>query len=1641
MPTEKNTAFIDLSLAQSAVHQTMPYDLIQEVVKESVQYVTAHQLNARISNVALQLNGHLILMQVYVERKNGFALTKTDRYGTSPTSYRVQVRFPFGLTAELHGRQIVIPSGSFKDILVPYISSRKVSDDVQRDTTIDELVLGKGVHKRIENGKVILSCHGMDQLSFPYDLTMGLGYEEVPSVGPEYKNCADYHLRLKSHGLYPLYYSGPGQERIGLLRYHSEYSGQTVLQEHCHESSRDGQSQSRKANYKRRLSEQNTALLSTQLGQEWLAANQTEDTPYILDLTLINGMQFSTESGLPVIRVRDYQLDLLNKCMDFAYRLTAPTPSHRSGWIGMGVGAGKTFITFALLLQMKHLIQCKALSLPPPYCMAPNKDVANVTASTINRQGVQTATRAFLVESDAQLPNDKILGIYRKLAGEALAASENIQSFLQTDLQIAMLNFCEERQLYPLKMLNLLYGKDDAITYSQSIDPKRLFLMIEAQKKLVSMTGMLGIDSLKNILEQLRAIQKSIEEDKVQKTNSFFSQAQRTNFDPVHIDFNQPVRCPGSYDFRYITLAQKKIWFPENTVNLSTLTPDSLLGLLRVRWKGHPRQIRDSLMRLAFFKNPTAALLLANSGGLGNTYDDRALEQHIEALKSDACHALKTLLKPDNSLKEHYTLYMYLNELFSTIPDAIYIKTKSPLFEALPTKQGLIHDALQDSLDLVDHLRQKVSRTLDDLPKISDVDQEALAHFGIIPGMNIIDVMNHLAGHMALRMTGVTPQGSDRQKLALSHIPIFTPEGFTAYIESLGTYIGHPVYDVYQVSSLYTPKETDQRVTKEDVSIRIREVLQAIMIADEVHEKEFKFLFDEDHPLYKRLNTMTQQFLGQAFKTCLPHRIGMSGTFNKIATKAFPGEELYRLPTQAMIGQGLVKEISVESNVLHTSNKRDFAQKIVIDYFMSHLLVSHLLSDDKPAMMDLFAVSKGLLFSKITDQELNTHIRSYFDLLLKEKTSPEERSEQEALWEMIETQRRSRYEQTQNKLKGNIPLTPSDKASIQVYHHAHDAKISIADNGTLQLQKVKKLTAPSPLKTHLARLHQEAFLDHCFALYLQYALSKSHTPKELSDLVGLQNTLYQEGRRLLSLTHTNALLSSIAGVDPTSMSRANISAFVQERMEGDLCASFIELIFTAKNNVDVFKRELHRFIQDHPLDSLITNERKIFESGKVFAMLGSSAERTGYSHEPVGMVVDIPTSLESLQTLNEWMGGDRQKQTSQELQLFWSALSDLIHHTLSYDEKNQAGGRALRTPHGQARYIEYLSSIPLILQRTTRPEWQLFRVETSFSDIFIPDEKQAKEARTSINFNRKLIKMLAEMPVGMDYASAIDRVIHQFNKKLSDPNTATQYRQYLHERLPLAWLIQYAPDQALEYFKETNETLFQDYRAKLDTAINTAIALYVTTEVTPTEATPTEATPTEVTPTEVKPTEVKPTEVKPTEGKPTEGKPTEVKPAEVKAAEVKPAEVTPAEATTTASSPTKNEIIAQVEQLFTQLQKELESLALVEGSKQKKESETLLNTLEEHKTLFYQQQLTPLTTNKFIEDCKVSINNALPKLEKNGDIFKKFLKQLANIIGIVLTFGCNKHLFFKNTDTPTQKALKQFESGLDNKGTASDHVG
>jgi hypothetical protein len=179
----------------------------------------------------------------------------------------------------------------------------------------------------------------------------------------------------------------------------------------------------------------------------------------------------------------------------------------------------------------------------------------------------------------------------------------------------------------------------------------------------------------------------------------------------------------------------------------------------------------------------------------------------------------------------------------------------------------------------------------------------------------------------------------------------------------------------------------------------------------------------------------------------------------------------------------------------------------------------------------------------------------------------------------------------------------------------------------------------------------------------------------------------------------------------------------------------------------------------------------------------------------------------------------------------------LIQHSFSYDEKTQMGGRALRTPAGEALFYEYQSDLNDhldTLEKNRRDSGntgafslRALRVETSFADIFREDALQAENARISISFNRSvfglmeslesLVESAPERPVSFD--TALEAVKGLFSSELANPKSSKVYCELIQERLPLLWAMAYSPELALSYFMGVsagaNESVFDESRREI----------------------------------------------------------------------------------------------------------------------------------------------------------------------------------------------------------------------------------
>ena len=203
-------------------------------------------------------------------------------------------------------------------------------------------------------------------------------------------------------------------------------------------------------------------------------------------------------------------------------------------------------------------------------------------------------------------------------------------------------------------------------------------------------------------------------------------------------------------------------------------------------------------------------------------------------------------------------------------------------------------------------------------------------------------------------------------------------------------------------------------------------------------------------------------------------------------------------------------------------------------------------------------------------------------------------------------------------------------------------------------------------------------------------------------------------------------------------------------------------------------------------------------------MVGSSKERTGYSHEPLGIVVDAPAGIDNMLAIDVFIKKLDTKQLEiAHIKPFFTALQVLANDTLSYDEKNQAGGRALRTPYGHGKFVQYQTSINKLItisQKAGNKAIFALKLESQFDDIFTSDEKSAQEERASITFNREAFSLLDREY--NDINKFYIDVCRRFKKQLLSNETQEQYNHYINERLPLIWAMKYEPAVALEYFAD-----------------------------------------------------------------------------------------------------------------------------------------------------------------------------------------------------------------------------------------------
>ena len=308
------------------------------------------------------------------------------------------------------------------------------------------------------------------------------------------------------------------------------------------------------------------------------------------------------------------------------------------------------------------------------------------------------------------------------------------------------------------------------------------------------------------------------------------------------------------------------------------------------------------------------------------------------------------------------------------------------------------------------------------------------------------------------------------------------------------------------------------------------------------------------------------------------------------------------------------------------------------------------------------------------------------------------------------------------------------------------------------------------------------------------------------DVFSLISDLNRDGENEREIV---SLLPLIQTIDPSSITEENVKHFIQERIKDEAVSDLlINGILSYKNNYQQVSIHIKN-VFDLPLRQLIAVDRREFESGKTFAMIGGEKERTGYSHEPVGIVIDAPSNPKNMHRIDQFIDQLDQKMLQEkDIPAFFACLQTLTKESFSYDEKNQAGGRALRTPYGYVRYIQYQTKLNEFIGKAAQHLPLLaLKLETQFQDIFSSDEKLTQEERASITFNREAV-LLLDQNFSDIHAFAL-AICKRFSKELNDKDLKPQYEGYIHSRLPLLWSMKYQPAIAAQYFATLDEKIFE----------------------------------------------------------------------------------------------------------------------------------------------------------------------------------------------------------------------------------------
>ena len=690
-------------------------------------------------------------------------------------------------------------------------------------------------------------------------------------------------------------------------------------------------------------------------------------------------------------------------------------------------------------------------------------------------------------------------------------------------------------------------------------------------KTVISTTG--PTDALNNLSAAFTAVKQSIYEDR------FFTHWAVISDDKA---------SGGAFEVELkINYAQDVKLSNGASINVSK-DGDKIAERLKTKYQGNLRATRDGIVRIAALVNKDAAILMANSGGLGNKYSQEELQAQINTYLPDAVNEIMRLAnKPPRTYAEHFTLYLYFNELFVNIPDALrydkYIEQsvneeiKEPDDGSMGSlrkhnktqamiRQFRLHAAqetLFSEVQLVQNLRARLQTALEEQATVADikcseggtsVHAPDLSLYHLDEKTSAVKAAHQLAGIAALQISGsAVGQNAD---LLWTHIPVFTPEGLAAYFEHLASLEKKPKINFKRQFGIYT-STLSGTITADDIKQRIQQVLNSLMVADEVHKEAFKFLYDTTDSIYVRINKITQKYFKRPFIELLPCRIGMSGTINQVATQAFGQTTLYDFSIPKMIGNGIVKTIRVASYSMPVASKAmpgveletkppfiteaaelkselvlerkgtipetkttsaqsvaidpatdQYAMNIVTDYFSQPYL------NAQGDIAYAFEVSQGLLFSKVPNHQLNGKIASYFNLLVDEKLATEEEAAvQKSLFVTINQKRSARVAQLKKCQAPTESKVREFKDGEHSEHKEREAKEPVepelkgTETGVLSFRELTVRPQDELSVASLKQIQKQTFQNQLLARYLEYLLSISGSPKEFSQVIGLQNTL------------------------------------------------------------------------------------------------------------------------------------------------------------------------------------------------------------------------------------------------------------------------------------------------------------------------------------------------------------------------------------------------------------------------------------------------------------------------------------------------------------------------------------------------------